>query len=171
MLTDDDDAGPQIVDLDADACDLETSANYRFADWPNTSVPRRPGVYTIWDADGRFIYVGMAGRPPSRQLKDQTQTTLEGLWGRLKAHAAGRRSGNQFCVYVCDRFVVPGLTAEQQREIGAGELSLDVLTRAYIRANYTYRFTVTPDADSASKLELKVRRGALATGKPFLNPK
>ena len=93
------------------------------------------------------------------------------MWGRLKAHAAGRRSGNQFCVYVCDRFVVPGLTPEQQRQIEAGELFLDQLTRAHIRANYSYRFTVTPDAESASRLELKVRRGALAAGKPFLNPK
>src|SRR5258705_7729540 len=156
MPTDDDDAGTQIIDMDDDPCDLETGTNYRFADWPNTSVPRRPGVYTIWDADGRFIYVGMAGRRPSRQLKDQTQTTLEGLWGRLKAHAAGRRSGNQFCVYVCDRFVGPGLTPEQQRQIEAGELFLDPLTRAHIRANYSYRITVTPDAESASRLELKV---------------
>jgi hypothetical protein len=35
----------------------ETGRSYRFADWPNESVPKvAAGVYTIWDA-GRLIYV------------------------------------------------------------------------------------------------------------------
>jgi len=41
---------------------LESGPSYRFADWPNESVPKVAArVYTIWDA-ARLIYVGMAGR-------------------------------------------------------------------------------------------------------------
>lgn len=47
----------------------------------------------------------------------------------LNSHAMGRRSGDQFCVYVCGRFVVPRLTSAQQAEVGDGRLSLDALTR------------------------------------------
>ena len=63
----------------------------------------------------------------------------KGLRTRLNSHAMGRRSGDQFCVNVCDRFVVPRLTSEQQREIGDGLLSLDALTKKYIHDNLDYR--------------------------------
>ena len=92
-----------------------------------------------------------------------------GLWTRLNSHASGRRSGDQFCVYVCDRLIVPELTRGQQ-QIRLGALSLDVLTRDFIRANFAYRYVVTPDSVAAFTIERDVQRGALATGKPFLNP-
>jgi hypothetical protein len=160
----------------ADLAALETGPSYRFMDWPDTPVKRTPGVYTVWESD-RFLYVGMGGRRPSRRrpsahdvdAPDQPET-INGLWGRLNAHASGRRSGNQFCVYVCDRFVVPKLTAEQQSQIEAGELFLDDLTRTQIRDCYEYRFVHTADAKTAHDLEAKVRHGALGVGKPFLNP-
>jgi len=50
------------------------------------------------------------------------------LWTRLNSHASGRRSGDQFCVYVCDRFVVPALSVAQQAQIAEGRLALDKLT-------------------------------------------
>ena len=37
--------------------------------------------------------------------------------------AAGRRSGDQFCAYVCDRLVVPDLTTEKLDALRDGELS------------------------------------------------
>jgi hypothetical protein len=45
------------------------------------------------------------------------------------AHASGRRSGDQFNVYICDRFVIPALVPEQQSKIG---LCLDQLTGHYV---------------------------------------
>ena len=42
--------------------DLSSAPAYSFANWPNPSVPTfGAGVYTIWNNDGRFIYVGMSG--------------------------------------------------------------------------------------------------------------
>jgi hypothetical protein len=95
---------------------------------------------------------------------------VRGLWTRLNSHASGRRSGDQFCVYICDRFVVPHLSAQQQAQIADGALSLDALTRRLIHGRYEYRFVITPDGAAAFALEREVQRGALSVGKPFLNP-
>src|SRR5688572_12196863 len=85
-----------------------------FRDWPNLAVPADvAGVYTIWSGD-HFIYVGIAARCLRR---------------RLSSHASGRRGGDQFCVYVADRLVLPALTAEQITAISAGQTSLDRLVR------------------------------------------
>jgi hypothetical protein len=94
----------------------------------------------------------------------------KGLRDRLNSHASGRRSGDQFCVYVCDRFVVPTLTVDQQAQIADGQLALDKLTRQLIHDRYTYRFVPTPDPSAARTLDRDIQRGALAAGKPFLNP-
>ena len=104
---------------------LVTGPAFRLADWPNDQVPRRAaGVYTIWRQE-EFIYVGMSGRGAkaedfvaARGQDDQAKW----LWTRLGSHASGRRSGDQFNVYICDRFVVPALTPRQQRDIGQGKL-------------------------------------------------
>ena len=43
--------------------ELSRGVARQFADWPDRTVPVfGAGVYTIWDNDGRFIYVGMSGR-------------------------------------------------------------------------------------------------------------
>jgi hypothetical protein len=34
-----------------------------FSEWPTGDVPRAGSlVYTVWDRDGTFVYVGMSGR-------------------------------------------------------------------------------------------------------------
>ncbi|MFI6516986.1 hypothetical protein ACIBF1_15635 [Spirillospora sp. NPDC050679] len=149
---------------------LQYGPAYRFADWPNPKVPRyAAGVYTIWE-EAQFIYVGMSGRsiradqPPPAQGKDH------GLRTRLRSHAAGRRSGDQFAVYICDRFVVPTLTPEQQADIASGVLQLDALTRNYIHERLSYRFTVTKGGKAAFDLERAIKDGALPAGRPYLNP-
>jgi hypothetical protein len=73
-------------------------------------------------------------------------------------------------VYVCDRFVVPALTPSQQQQLAVGGLSLDDLTRTFIRDHLAYRFVVTTDGTEAARLEAEVRRGALLVGRPYLNP-
>jgi hypothetical protein len=93
-----------------------------FSDWPIREIPATPGVYTVWQ-DGRFIYVGVAGR-----------NGASGLRGRLSSHASGRRSGDQFWLYICDRFVLPTLSTEQIGLVAEGTLTLDGLTREYIRS-------------------------------------
>jgi hypothetical protein len=116
--------------------ELETGPLHRFEDWPNELVPKRAaGVYTVWEGD-RLLYVGMSGRAMTAEdleVSDGGRVVAKGLWTRLNAHASGHRSGDQFCVYICDRFVVPELTPSQQRELAAGALSLDGLTRTFVR--------------------------------------
>jgi hypothetical protein len=51
------------------------------------------------------VYVGVAGRNPRGA----------GLASRLRSHASGRRSGDQFCGYVADQYVLPELTPERAR--------------------------------------------------------
>jgi hypothetical protein len=84
--------------------------------------------------------------------------------------SSGRRSGDQFCVYVCDRFVVPKLSLDQQEQVAEGRLPLDKLTRQLIHDRYAYRFAITSDGAAALALEREIQRGALSAGKPFLNP-
>jgi hypothetical protein len=147
---------------------LETGPVRRFAEWPDPSVPKiAAGVYTIWGEDGYLVYVGMAGRAITA---DRTGSKPTGLWDRLRSHAEGRRSGNQFCVYVCDRFIVPNLSPQEQAQIGAGALSLDRLTRRYIHDKLAYRYVTTATPAEARSLEKLARSGALRAGAPFLNP-
>jgi len=153
--------------------ELEAGPLHRFHDWPNDQVPKRAaGVYTVWDGD-RLLYVGMSGRAMTAEdfeVSPNGRVVAKGLWTRLNAHASGRRSGDQFCVYVCDRFVVPVLIPCQQHQLAAGGLSLDDLTRSFIRDRLAYRFVVTADGAEAAQLEAEVRRGALSVGRPYLNP-
>src|SRR5215469_1905637 len=105
---------------------LQDDAALKFADWPDGRVPRRAaGVYTIWREEG-LLYAGMSGRGArAGDFTADTNGKAVGLWTRLNSHASGRRSGDQFNVYVCDRFIVPALTPVQQREVGIGRLQLD----------------------------------------------
>lgn len=152
---------------------LEDGPAYFFRDWPNPEVPRVcAGVYTVWRGMA-LLYAGMAGRSLSAEQiagHRQAASSVKGLYSRLDSHAQGRRSGDQFCVYVCDRLVLPGLTQLQILQIADGGLSLDRLVREYIRAYLSYRFLETADSASALEIERAVRSGTLKAGKPLLNP-
>src|SRR5262249_9571586 len=106
---------------------------FRFGDGLHQSLPLASyGVYTIWK-DTQFIYVGRAGRGLDRTLN---HIKMRGLKDRLDSHWKGRRSGDQFAVYIFDRFVVPALTDEQKRQFGSGELEGDTLTRDFIHNHF-----------------------------------
>jgi hypothetical protein len=99
---------------------------------------------------------------------DPEDLRRRGLWTRLDSHASGRRSGDQFCIYVCDRLVIPTLAPEQIQAVGAGTLSLDAMTKQYIRGLLSYRFVATTDSTSAFRLERLVQGGELDAGSPIL---
>jgi hypothetical protein len=146
---------------------LATGPKYPFSGkWPHPDLlPFGAGVYTIWHSDGRFIYTGMSGRgtPVPRE-------TPWGLHTRLKSHANGRRSGDQFCVYVADRFVLPILSQEDITAIAEGRHHMDALVRQYIHKNLFYRFVILPDGKAALALETAIKSGKWEHGKPLLNP-
>ena len=94
------------------------------------------------DADG-LVYVGIAGRNPAGK----------GLASRLRSHASGRRSGDQFCVYVADHYVLPELTRDQIEAIRDSRLSMDALVREKIHAAFGFRFVVVDDYRTAIPVE------------------
>ena len=145
---------------------------YSFKDWPNPKVPDvAAGVYTVWRGD-EFIYVGMSGRGLTADdiLRGRNERgSRKGLYSRLESHASGRRSGDQFCVYVCDRFVVPNLSRDEMKRLAAGGQLLDGLTKLFVRESFRYRFAETEDGETALRIEKMVRDGALGR-KPMLNP-
>ena len=134
---------------------------HRFADALAAEIPTSgAGIYTIWDEDHKLVYVGVAGRNPDGS----------GLASRLRSHASGRRSGDQFCIYVADHYILPGLTREQMRAIAASQLSMDGLVREKVCGSFTFRVAAAPDYAAALAVENWVKSGVAACGPPRLNP-
>ena len=143
---------------------------FRFADWPNPAVPKfGAGIYAVWSLSGIFIYAGMSGRGITATTAPPVQGSL-GLHTRLHSHASGRRSGDQFCVHVADRLVLPALSVEEIQDIAAGHHSMDAFVRRYIHEHLGYRFLILADGSSAYIAEHRIRTGAWGHGKPHLNP-
>ena len=155
---------------------LSRGTFYRFSDWPNSEVRRvAVGLYSIWRGE-EFIYIGIGGRNSEEKLRAaKEKTKLCGLADRLTSHAHGRRSGDQFCVYVADRLVLPTLTPDHVQEIASGLLSFDALVRSYIHEHLSYRYfafdgLTTSEQETAYRLERRVQAGATSLGRPLLNP-
>jgi hypothetical protein len=148
---------------------LAEGTAHRFSDWPNLGVPRfGAGVYTIWHKDRRFIYVGMSGRGITGTTKPRNSP--HGLYTRLYSHWGGRRSGDQFCVYVADRFVLPTLSQQDIAAIAAGRHEMDAYVRRYIHDELLYRYTIVESGREALLIEAAIKSGAWGRGRPLLNP-
>ena len=151
---------------------LASGPLFSFASWKDAAVPiATAGVYSIWDSAGTLIYVGMSGRGMSNEHLTASLIKGEkrGLYTRLDSHASGARSGDQFCVYVADRFVLPILTQEEVILISKREIMFDHLVKKYIQSYLHFRYTTTHDGKEAEELEAEARSGALGL-LPFLNP-
>lgn len=146
---------------------LSSGDLHYFSDWPPSDIPKGPpGVYSIW-RDREFLYVGMSYRDAASTKNPQAR----GVVGRLGTHASGRRSGDQFNIYVCDHFVVPELIAAEHEALRNGERFLDRRTREYIAAHLSFRVWLAPSGSEARRVEAHVRRSGLPeVGQPRLNP-
>ncbi len=120
------------------------------------------GVYTIWHHDSRFIYVGMSGRGITTETLKRN--TPRGLYTRLQSHASGRRSGDQFCVFVANRRALPTLSEDDIAAIASGRHQMDALVRRYIHENLSYRFVMTPDGPTAYTVETAIKSGLWECG-------
>jgi hypothetical protein len=152
---------------------LFSGEKYSFADFPDPDMPvASAGVYTIWDKNDRFLYVGMAGRMKSSAnlLAAEAKGKTTGLKNRLRSHASGIRSGDQFCVYVADLLVLPTMTPDDIEKVVARELTIDRLVREFVRGNLDYRYVVTTDGSEAIHLENSIIHGEVTGLHPLLNP-
>jgi hypothetical protein len=93
-----------------------------------------------------------------------------GIYTRLHSHASGRRSGDQFCVYVADRFVLPTLVQKDIAAISSGRHQMDAYVRRYIHEQLLYRYVVVPDGRVALAIEAAIKAGIWGRGRPMLNP-
>lgn len=141
---------------------------FPFADWPNPGVPAgASGVYAIWK-DKELIYCGMSGREIDSKGKDAPKKY--GLVTSLNSHASGRLSGDQFCVYLANRFVIPSLKAEELPLFSSGSLTLDSRTRTFIRDHLDYAYALVETSAAAYELERAARLGDVFCTQPYLNP-
>jgi len=144
------------------------SGRFAFREWPNEAVPKvAAGVYAIWEGD-RLVYCGMSGRGYEKKLRQNPRKL--GLVTRLGSHASGRLSGDQFCVYVANRLVIPAPGPEELRRFATGDLTLDQLTRSYIHESLAYQYCLVAGSSEAYQLEDRCRRGLVFAQKPSLNP-
>jgi hypothetical protein len=89
---------------------------------------------------------------------------------RLESHASGRLSGDQFCVYVANRLVIPSLAPDHLPLFASGEINLDRLTKAYIHDRFEYQYSLVSSSSEAFSLERLCREGSEFGLKPLLNP-
>ena len=146
----------------------EFSRRHKFSDWPNSEVPAiAAGVYAVWDGE-TLIYCGMSGREFEKAIA--SEKVRFGLVTRLASHASGRLSGDQFCVYVANRLVIPSLKPEQLPQFRSGDLNLDSLTKTYINERLEYQFAFVQSSAEAYALERRCREGIIFGVKPPFNP-
>ena len=137
-----------------------------FSEDPRKHIPEFGSmIYTVWDNNEKFIYVGISGigQSPNTPLLKRNPRS------RIKQHQSGRRSGDQFCVYVHDHFVIPELLKSNSYQPSRGYL--DRLTKEYIQKKLRYRFLCFQTEDGVSivrNLENKIKSGIFDL-KPFLN--
>jgi len=155
---------PDITDAIAT---LEDGPLRRFRDWPANDLEVGPsGVYTVWRGSS-FLYVGMS----YAHRTSTGNSTTKGVFGRLASHASGRRSGDQFCIYICDRFVIPQLDHHDLAALADGQRLLDGRTRQFIAEHLSFRVTLTANGHDARAIETTVRQLGLArAGRPLINP-
>ena len=145
---------------------MQFSERFKFSDWPNKQIPLvAAGIYAIWNGDELF-YCGMSGREIEKNLHKKKY----GLVTRLHSHATGRLSGDQFCVYVANRLVIPSLKQTDFPFFASGELKLDSLTKSYIYDHLDYQYVLVDSSAEAYAVEIKARNGELFGQKPRLNP-
>ena len=134
---------------------FDKSANpISFAENAKEYIPNRGSIiYSVWDRNNDFIYVGISGLQKDVEKRNPRS--------RMISHASGRRSGDQFCIYIHDYYVVPALVQTGRYSPSNGYL--DRLTKQYIRENLSYRFVSfnTQDSDVIVRnLESKIKNGA-----------
>jgi hypothetical protein len=120
-------------------------------------------LYTIWNTSGQFIYVGIGGIRGQR-AQDRNPRS------RILQHWQGMRSGDQFCIYVQDHFVLPALVGSPYFPQNG---QIDRLVRQYIHQHLAYAYIIDQSDDGNKRVrdyERQIQQGAWRGLKPLLNP-
>ena len=119
-------------------------------------------IYTVFLDRSEYIYVGIGGLS-GKSVQDRNPRS------RIIQHAQGRRSGDQFCIYIQDFYVIPQLVGQQYTPKKG---FLDQLTKEFIQSRLTYRYLVVQTEDSNAivrKLERELQSNVHGFGLPKLN--
>ena len=153
------------MEMDLEEILNSDSPSHSFSGNLKEIVPKTGSIiYTIWSLSEDFLYVGIAGLQ-----KDKSRRSP---FSRMKSHASGVRSGDQFCIYVQDYYVIPELVASGHYEPAKGYL--DRLTKEFIHNNLRFRFKhfTSDDSDKVVRhLEVEIQSGVFGHPKPAINPK
>jgi hypothetical protein len=120
-------------------------------------------LYTIWNTGGDFVYVGIGGIR-GQTAKDRNPRS------RITQHWQGMRSGDQFCIYVQDHFVLPQIIG---RPYFAQNGQIDRMVRKYIHENLSYAYVIDQSDEGNKRVrdyERSIQQGAWQGMKPVLNP-
>ena len=119
-------------------------------------------IYTVFLDRSEYIYVGIGGLS-GKSVQERNPRS------RIIQHAQGRRSGDQFCIYIQDFYVIPQLLkADYTPKKGY----LDQLTKEFIQSRLTYRYLVVQTEDSNTvvrQLERELQSNKYGHGVPKLN--
>lgn len=119
-------------------------------------------LYTVFLDSKEFIYVGIGGLS-GKSVKERNPRS------RIIQHSQGRRSGDQFCIYIQDFYVIPSIINKTYEPMKG---YLDTLTKEFIQSRLTYRYLVvqTDDSDKVvRRLERELQSNQHGHGVPKLN--
>ena len=115
-------------------------------------------LYSIF-LNNEFIYIGRCGVTNFQHF-------------RLNSHRSGRRSGDQFCIYIQDYYVLPSLIKtlkENKEEYVFEKGKLDRKVGNFISENLRLKY-LSVQKDDVVDLENRIREGKYGRT-PKLNPK
>lgn len=119
-------------------------------------------LYAIFLDEKEFIYIGIGG------IAGKTSRSRDPR-SRIREHTSGRRSGDQFCIYIQDFYVIPTLLNKEYRPQKG---HLDRLVKEFIQSRLSFRFVVFQSEDSnliVRKLEREIQEGLHLNMKPSIN--
>lgn len=119
-------------------------------------------IYTVFLDQSQYIYVGIGGLA-GKTANDRNPRS------RILQHSQGRRSGDQFCIYIQDFYVIPELIGSKYTPKKG---YLDQLTKDFIQSRLSYRYLVVQTEDSdqvVRRLERELQRNEHGYGVPLLN--
>lgn len=128
------------------------------------SLPKTPGVYTIWEDSGMLVYAGLAGVRWTSESPKVSGTLHRRLRDHLSAHRA-----DVLTSYLFERRVCEYISLDEVRAMATGKYSIRDQVLDYLHDHALVTWVCTTDYLSAKRMEDAVRSGALGCW-PLINP-